>query len=425
MPIENYSTDVWTYLDDMPYLPSRTDRDELVQAAQTDPTKQKRVQIWDYFFRIRPGDIGKPQIAEMNRLHQESREAQEKHVTALASIHAAMDVDTQRLTTQVRRGRVGLAVALGVGLVIVLIGYFIYWDELMMAGGAIAVLAGLLVIVLGLWGRQRLTKKNRRYEAEIARLDTELHERLAPNSRQIRQLTRQIEELQHDAPPPSSDLDVLGYLQDDLKQLAIHAVAKTGLKSKLVVLKDAPNPLCLLGPAELQKLDRIPKSILDLANRDVNKHLRARVFANLPDGRWIDLHGMYFIEFFLIAEDFLANYECVFDFITGERIVERASEQRFEDIVSLSTGCEYHGLQLDAREIPIDDALKFGLVLSSGEKFQVTFPSRGYFVGLNKAGLAAFQFDLEHWATNPAPSVDKALAELREKWRSHMKAQPG
>lgn len=44
-----YSSDLWDYLQDMPYMPSRQDRDELIHAGD-----YKRVQIWDYFFSNKP-----------------------------------------------------------------------------------------------------------------------------------------------------------------------------------------------------------------------------------------------------------------------------------------------------------------------------------------------------------------------------------
>ena len=65
-----HSKDLWDYLDDIPYMPSRADRDKLL--ASNDPA---RVQIWDYFFRIKPEDVGKPQKEEIktidDNIHEE------------------------------------------------------------------------------------------------------------------------------------------------------------------------------------------------------------------------------------------------------------------------------------------------------------------------------------------------------------------
>ncbi len=71
-----YSPDIWDYLHDMPYMPDRYDRDRLVKAAETDPSKVKRVRLWDYFFRINFNDVGKPQKKELAILENEVAKAQ-------------------------------------------------------------------------------------------------------------------------------------------------------------------------------------------------------------------------------------------------------------------------------------------------------------------------------------------------------------
>ncbi|HLO15318.1 MAG TPA: toll/interleukin-1 receptor domain-containing protein [Anaerolineales bacterium] len=60
-----YSKDIWDYLVDMPYMPSRSDRDNLAESAD-----DKRRRIWDYFFRIKPEDVGRPQEREINNLKE-------------------------------------------------------------------------------------------------------------------------------------------------------------------------------------------------------------------------------------------------------------------------------------------------------------------------------------------------------------------
>ena len=59
-----YSSDIWEYLNDMPYMPSRRDRDELLELGD-----EIRVRIWDYFFRIKPEDVGKPQKKEIEEIN--------------------------------------------------------------------------------------------------------------------------------------------------------------------------------------------------------------------------------------------------------------------------------------------------------------------------------------------------------------------
>ncbi len=79
-PLENLlvrSKDIWDYLSDMPYMPSREDRDDLVKNAEADPLKMKRVQLWDYFFRIHPDDVAKPQKQELVALEVKVAKARE------------------------------------------------------------------------------------------------------------------------------------------------------------------------------------------------------------------------------------------------------------------------------------------------------------------------------------------------------------
>lgn len=68
-PVSAYSTDLWDYLDTIDYMPSRQDRDALVALAQASGD-DRRLQIWNYFFRIKPEDVGRPQQAEIARVKQ-------------------------------------------------------------------------------------------------------------------------------------------------------------------------------------------------------------------------------------------------------------------------------------------------------------------------------------------------------------------
>lgn len=84
-PLENtstYSNDLWDYLVDMRYMPSRHDRDVLVKEADSDILKRKRVVIWDYFFRINPDDVAKPQKQEIAELEKSMANA-ERHLSGL------------------------------------------------------------------------------------------------------------------------------------------------------------------------------------------------------------------------------------------------------------------------------------------------------------------------------------------------------
>jgi hypothetical protein len=66
-----YPTDLWEYIDDLPYMPSRKDYDQLCERSKLHPGGEKRVKIWEYFFQINPDDVGKPQQEEIRRLENE------------------------------------------------------------------------------------------------------------------------------------------------------------------------------------------------------------------------------------------------------------------------------------------------------------------------------------------------------------------
>jgi|GEM_PF-1102459 len=67
-----YSTSLWDYLGDMPYMPSAGDRDLLNKKAEGNPAHARRVHIWDYFFRPEREDVGKPIQRELTERRKEA-----------------------------------------------------------------------------------------------------------------------------------------------------------------------------------------------------------------------------------------------------------------------------------------------------------------------------------------------------------------
>jgi hypothetical protein len=55
-------------------MPSRSDREKIF----LDEKRRERVQLWDYFFRIKPEDVGKPQREEISSIVEDIRESVEK-----------------------------------------------------------------------------------------------------------------------------------------------------------------------------------------------------------------------------------------------------------------------------------------------------------------------------------------------------------
>ena len=68
---QKYPRDLWDYIKDLPYMPSRADRERLF----LDGEKRERVKLWDYFFRIKPEDVGKPQREEIASIIKDIRKS--------------------------------------------------------------------------------------------------------------------------------------------------------------------------------------------------------------------------------------------------------------------------------------------------------------------------------------------------------------
>jgi hypothetical protein len=397
MAVRRYSRDIWDYLRDMPYMPSREDRDALVDAAQTNGSMEKRVHIWDYFFRITPEDVGKPQKSRIETLgHQ--RQTKERIARAEAG---------KRSSQAAKLIATGLGALMISGCVRTGLQNSPTYPWIWLPG-MFLVLVGVLVYVVG-W--QKLTARLRRINADCQR-ETEA-------------LQRGIEALKRRIPSPPHDILVHDWLQEDIDRLARHAKEQTGLESRLINLKEAPNPLCILGPAELQNRKLIPMPFLNERD-DRAKHLTARRLARLPDGRFEDFYGVYYIQFILVASDMLGSYGCFFDFITGKLIGEYTSEQYYHDVVSLSTRREYRQVSIGPKQfvITMENTPTFEMTLASGHSIEVAFASYEYFLGIHKQDNISQLFDPKHWVRNPEVVADNAIRALRSRLRKH-KGVPG
>ncbi len=374
---KQFSKDIWDYLGDMPYMPTRYDRDSLVKVAENDSRNAKRVHIWEYFFRINPDDVGKPHLAEIEALRR----------------YWANSEQTLEATYQQRRNY--FLVATFIGLTISLATPYIglekyqHWAIPFLLLGSITLIANLVITMT----KFKTTRNH--YQNEIDKLNMA-----------IGSLKKRI-------PTPPTDSQVHQWLQEDIERLTRQAIERTGLETRLVKLSEAAdNPLCVIGPAELQDKKRIPLPFLAENNR--SKHLKARRLVVLPDGRFEDFYGIYHIQFILVADDMLGNYGCFYDFITGISSNEHTSELYYHDTVSLDTRQEYREVTVGSVIIPIENAPTFGLVLKSGHRVEVTFANREYFLKLRRQdGNIHAPFDPKRWVRNPEIIVDNAIRALR------------
>jgi hypothetical protein len=256
-------------------------------------------------------------------------------------------------------------------------------------------------------------------EQETAAIQEELETTLAYIDAELPKLRAQLEILRSQVPTPPDDEEIHQLLKDDVARLTEQASERSGLVARLLSLRNTENPLCILGPAELQERQRIPKLFTRYPDR--KKHLKAQRFALMEDGKFEDFYGVYNLEFILIAEDMLGTYGCFFDFITGRVTGEHTSEQYYDDVVAISTRREFREVEIGDISVPVEDAPTFSMSLSSGERRQVTFASPSYFEGVRKQlGEDRLpEFDPDRWARNPEAAADNAIRALRARLRAH------
>lgn len=380
------SNDVWDYVGDMPYMPSRQDRDELVQQAARNPIHAKRIHLWDYFFHIRPEDVGKPQLTQISLKTSEK----EARVAALRA----------KTRTHIRLAAI-FAAAIGLGA----LGAFLLGNQTIELA-----LDGFLI--LGLLGLGGVWQSSRRALSKLERACSE----------DITRLRKSIQLLQRQIPPPSTVDEMYKWLEEDIAWLSQHAIAQTGLDHKRISLADdLPNPICIIGPAYLQRNKLIPEVLLDPRQVDRGKHLAAARLDFFSDQRFIDLYGVYYVEFIIVTEQVLGNYGCFWDFISGRIYNEHTSEMYYNDVVALSTRQQYRRVDLPFFKMILENVPTFSLSLSSGDSIQVTYASseyiRNWFRLLMQAQQAEFAFDPIHWVRNPEITAEKALKALRAQLR--------
>jgi hypothetical protein len=389
-----YSDVLWDYLGDMPYMPSYRDREQL--------TEKKRIQLWDYFFRIKPSDVGKPQQQEIAALNAEIEQLQKRI--------------KRKKTSRVIFGVVILVGAILAAIVAAAVDAGEAAGYIGGGGGGLGVLFLLSAILMGAKERRAIKKHLRRIEV--------LEEEIAALVKQI--------------PPPPDDEQVCRWLEEDLDGLEENSIRATGLGTRLVEIRfesvrgevrQAPNPLIVRGPGELQDPDRMPPVFKKKENQehfyspDRAKHLRARRAVFSPQRGLQVLYGVYYLEHILVADDMLATHGCFFDFITGKSTGEATTEQYYKDVVSLATLKDFRTIELseEGESFKIEDAPTFSLSLASGEIRKVTLVNEGYFAGISKKLdlLSSEDAGNLQWVRDAQKVASNAIEALRAHLRKH------
>lgn len=467
-----YSLDLWDYLVEMRHMPSRDDRDALVRKSAVDAAKKRRVQLWDYFFRINPDEVGQPQKKEIAELENQARTAHARHNqegqrlrneiqaqnNSLARIREELSSYSTRIEEESRQkilrsrsrnkslGIVALVCAGVSFMVAVLMAAGIIGDSVLgsiigasalLCGGTVALFAGLIAAALLLpllQGqeekiRSRVAAENAKQTPRLLSQEAEYSQRLATFTQQsqaetdgfnsyVRQSTARIQSLRDEVsnlvqqiPKPPSDQEVEGWFSEDLAALREIALDRRGLRERLIPIAGSENPINIYGPVELQQPEMIPPPF-KVEGSDRNKHMQVRKFVLKPDGAFVAFHGVYNVEYVLVAKDVLFTYGTTWDFTTGEQSGERADEINYTKITSILTLKSYREIQMEEGNVAMENAPSLTLNLENGKSYVVTFPDLAYLKLTN-----APSFDPENWESDQTDAVENAIKVISEQKR--------
>lgn len=428
---KEYPKDIWDYLNDMPYMPSRLDRDQLSKAGE-----YKRVHIWDYFFQINPYDVGKPQKREIAEIDKRLDEEINRYNNRQKEIRNSIKT-IKRILFLMRLKKF----LFGFG------GFFLSWiiskiiADYQFGFNPIGicslpfVLYGLVMwISVGFVGwDERNEIKN--LKNEIIKLRNDQSQFVKKEIKRKRALDAEIETLKRQIPIHPSGETIRLWLNDDLVSMQDHAIDVTGLGTRLVDCTSGvfdvdgnsvlqKNPIPVLGPAELQHPEKIPPSFSKEINLDLNKHLHVGRSYWITENDKIDvLYGVYYLEYILIGNDMLATCGFFYDFIAGKTYSEQRIEQYYEDVVAIAITNEFRKIILgtDSNEtIYIEDAPTFTLSLASGEQRTVTFVSEKYFTEIrDKINVDQKGIPKIFWVRDSKEIAEDAMTALRYYVRLH------
>lgn len=459
-----YSTDLWEYIADMPHVPSRRDRDTLVRKVAAGEVQERRLRLWDYFFRINPDNVGLPQKKEIAELEAQLRnsEARYKRVDeiirneiealneSLARVRRELSTYTARIERQVqedvarrrsRRMTLGIVTLVIAGVVLfIAIGFDAgIWGgpRLTLCGGPVAFFIGLIgaAFLLPLLSNtddqvsSLVQKEKAKQTPRLVEQETEWSNKLAVSTNQrqveagnfnkfVQQLTarsqglrNQVNDLVRQIPKPPSDQEVERWFSEDLASLREIALNRRQLRERLIPIAGIANPINIYGPVELQQLEMIPPPFRTPGS-DRNKHMQIRRFVLKPDGAFVAFHGVYNVEFVLVTKDVLFTYGTTWDFITGEQSGERADEINYTKITAISTLKSYREIQTAEGIVPLENAPSLTLNLENGKSYVVTFPDLTY-LKLTDAP----RFDPDNWESDQTDAVENAIKVISEQKR--------
>jgi hypothetical protein len=428
-----YPRDIWDYIKDLPYMPSRADREKLFW----DEKKRERIKLWDYFFRIKPEDVGKPQREEILSIIKEIRESVEKCKQKEKEIRERInELDRRALLAAIKRIIWG-SVALGIILflitristlvIISTLDKYIY--------SAIFSLAWLIILIVFV-GIRYITgddkKESRMLALSLQEFKKEHFEKIDEARKRINALKKEIARLRRQVPKPLSGPDARKWLNLEFQKLWNYAKTEVALVRDIIKIQgeqpdtEIKNPLSILGPAELQ--EKIPRQFLVTVNGDLHKHLGAKQAYQLAPEfgvRFDVLYGVYFLEYIVVATDMLVTHSFFYDFIDDKVTSEYTTEQYYTDVVALAIEKESRKFTTlddvgEPTSVYIEDSPTFTLSLRSGEIHQVSFVSQDYFEKVrDKLEINPEDVGKIYWINQARTVADNVIEALRSYIRKH------
>jgi hypothetical protein len=424
---KQYSKDIWDYLGDMSYMPSRADRDKLISSDDS-----ARVQIWDYFFRIKPNDLGIPQKEEIREIEESILDAIFKYTQKQKEIKDSIRENKRLLFSK----RIKNFLYGGGCFILTIFVYRFGVNNIFNLNWLIACTSPLLISGLMLWLAISIVGWNEKREIRNLKAQSallhELHnQRIQERVERKNYLKLEIKKLKKKIPTYPSNKEISQWLIDHLDVVKEDSKRATGLLNSELIKIDAPNPIPFSGPGELQNPERFPPTFTkikasDDINFDIKKHLTARRAFENPDGSIDVLYGIYYLECILIAKDMLATYGLFYDFITGKSHAIEITEQYYNDVVSIVIANEFRWINKSEKEssenkdLYVEDAPTFTMSLASGENRKITFVSEKYFLKI-KDEIDVLEEDVSKifLIQNSRANADNAIRALRNQLRLH------
>lgn len=438
----SYSRDIWDYIKDLPYMPSRADRERLF----LDEEKRERVKLWDYFFRIKPEDVGKPQREEIASIIKEIKKSiEECKQREKAILERINNLKSKAIKKVIKRSVWGCGI---LGIVLFLVSRtsafettpapdkYIYCVIFSIAW---LIILGMVIAVAYVAGDDK--KEARQIAVSLKEIRKAHFEKTNEATKRISALKKEVARLRRQIPTPLHGQDVRQWFDDELNELRDYTKTQVALVREIIEVQSddikakVENPLLVSGPGELQQI--IPRRFLIDVNRDLNKHLGAKQaflvekksnndLKDFPYDTLFDiLYGVYFLEFIVIAEDMLVTHSFFYDFIDKKVVAEHTSEQYYEDVVALSI--QKKSQEVSTRDIYgrvisyfIEDSPTFTLSLKSGETHEVTFVSQNYFVNVReRLNISHDNVDRILWINKAKAITENVIKSLRYYLRQH------